>query len=315
MNPWMILFLACCLEAAFGYPRWLYARIRHPVVWMGACITGLERHFNPPPYNAPGRKAAGALAVALLLAATLACALGVQALGAVAEMLAMASLLAGRSLFDHARAVHTALTREGLEAGRASVGRIVGRDVSGLDEAGVCRAGIESLAESLGDAVAAPMFWAACFGLPGIACYKALNTADSMIGHKDARHRAFGWAAARLDDGANFLPARGCALLLVIAAALTPSASGAGAWRCLWRDARRHASPNAGWPEAAMAGALGLRLGGPNLYDGQPHAGAFLGDGTPSATPAHLARALRLYVSAASALMLLLVPPMLAAAR
>ena len=195
----------------------------------------------------------------------------------------------------HVRAVAEALETRGLEAGRTAVAQIVGRDTAALDEAAIARAAIESLAENFADGVVAPAFWLAFGGLPGGIGYKAVNTADSMIGHLTPRHAAFGFAAAKLDDLVNWPAARLAALWLVAAAALLPGASAGGAWRIMRRDARGHASPNAGWPEAAMAGALGLSLGGPRVYAGRVVADATIGDGTPAADAAAIRRALALY--------------------
>ena len=177
-----------------------------------------------------------------------------------------------------------------ISAARAAVAMIVGRDTAALDEAGVARAAIESLAESFCDGVVAPLFWLLLLGLPGIWAYKAVNTADSLIGHREDRWRAFGWAAARFDDLLNWIPARLSGVLICLA--------GGGGWRILRRDARRHGSPNAGWPEAAMAGALGLRLAGPIAYDGVMHDKPWIGDGTNAAGGENLDRALAVYVRA-----------------
>jgi adenosylcobinamide-phosphate synthase len=201
---------------------------------------------------------------------------------------------AQRSLLAHVRAVADALDAGGLAAGRRAVAHIVGRDPEQLDEAGVVRAAIESLAENFSDGVVAPGLWGAVAGLPGMVAYKAVNTADSMIGHRTPRHEAFGWASARLDDLVN-LPASRLAALLVLIAAALGGADPAGAWQAVRRDARRHRSPNAGWPEAAMAGALGLRLAGPRIYAGVRVEDAWMGDGRAAATPSDLRRALRLY--------------------
>jgi adenosylcobinamide-phosphate synthase len=189
-------------------------------------------------------------------------------LGTVAVVLFASTLLAQQSLASHVGAVAAALEEGGLSAGRAAVGRIVGRDVESLDEAGVARAAVESLAENFADGVVAPVFWMAVAGLPGALAYKAINTADSMIGHRTERHRAFGWAAARCDDLANLPASRLAALLLVGAACVVPGASPGAAWAAVRRDAGRHRSPNAGWPEAAMAGAFGFALAGQRRYGG-----------------------------------------------
>jgi adenosylcobinamide-phosphate synthase len=204
-----------------------------------------------------------------------------------------APLLAQRSLWTHVLAVADALDGGGLEAGRKAVSHIVGRDPRALDEAGVVRAAIESLAENFSDGVVAPAFWCAVGGLPGLAGYKAVNTADSMIGHRTPRHEAFGWAAARLDDLVNLPASRLAALWLILAGAM--QGTGREALQAVARDARHHRSPNAGWPEAAMAGALGLRLAGPRVYAGVRVEDGWMGDGRAEATTADLRRALRLY--------------------
>lgn len=298
----MLVLCAYMLEAGFGYPHWLYAHIRHPVVWMGTCITLLERNFNHLDKQTSAQYLLGGITLLLLLAVTLAIALLIGwAGGILLEILAMASLLATRSLYDHVRDVLLALRHADIETARIKVGHIVGRNTAELDAAGINRAAIESLAESFSDGVVAPLFWAVCFGLPGIACYKAINTADSMIGHKDTRYHAFGWAAARMDDLANIIPARISGGIIALVAASRQ------AWRIAWRDAGKHASPNAGWPEAAMAGALGIQLGGTNMYDGVAHAAPLIGEGTPYATSAHLQQALRIYLTACVLLLALLV--------
>src|SRR5262249_20785843 len=179
-----------------------------------------------------------------------------------------------------------------LDASRKAVSHIVGRDTAGLDSAGVARAAIESLAESFSDGVVAPVFWLVVAGLPGAALYKAINTADSMIGHRTPRYASFGWAAARLDDLVNLPASRLAALLLIAAAALRKDASAGDAWRAVKRDAARHRSPNAGYPEAAIAGALGLALAGPRVYGGVPVNDAFIGDGRREANAKDTRRAL-----------------------
>ena len=215
--------------------------------------------------------------------------------GLIAVAVVASTLIAQRSLHRHVADVADALEHDGVAAGRAAVAKIVGRDPQALDAAGVARAAIESLAENFSDAVVAPVFWMAIAGLPGAALYKAINTADSMIGHRTPRHEAFGWAAARLDDLVNLPASRLSALLLVAAAALNKTASAAAAWRAVLRDASRHRSPNAGYPEAAMAGALGLSLAGPRVYGGVTVDDATMGDGRRDATAADIRRALTLY--------------------
>jgi adenosylcobinamide-phosphate synthase len=220
------------------------------------------------------------------------------------------TLIASRSLFDHVGEVARALDQGGLEGARQAVGRIVGRNPQSLDEHGLARASIESLAENASDGVVAPAFWFAIFGLPGLVVYKAINTADSMIGHRTPRYADFGWAAARLDDLVN-LPASQLAALLLIAASVLRNDVSAGAdWRAAWRavrrDAARHRSPNAGYPEAAMAGALGLSLAGPRFYAGIRVEDAFMGDGRREAEAKDIRRALALYRCADAILLALL---------
>jgi adenosylcobinamide-phosphate synthase len=295
---------ALLLEAAVGYPAFVYRAIGHPVTWMGTLLAALDRQFNRP--HAPGNRLRGIITLAILLAATAAAALAADALLPwAAVVLIAASLPAQRSLHDHVRAVADALHSGGLEAGRNAVSMIVGRNPASLDEAGVARAAIESLAENFSDGITAPAFWLAAAGLPGAACYKAANTADSMIGHRTPRHETFGWAAARLDDAIN-LPASRLSAVFIALAAVATGASPSGAIRAVLRDARRHRSPNAGWPEAAMAGALGLKLAGPRVYGDTLVDDAFMGDGRRDATAADILRALRLYKAACAAQALLL---------
>ncbi len=294
-----LLATALLIEALCGYPDALFARMRHPVVWLGAVISTCDRRLNRPMQSFRVRQAMGVLGELLLLAAAI---LPTAALAAwltgpwvwLLPVLASAGL-ASRSLWRHVADVATGLEQDGLAGGRLAVSRIVGRNPATLDEAGVVRAAIESLAENFSDGVVAPALWCGVVGLPGIAAYKAINTADSMIGHRTPRHEAYGWAAARLDDLVNLPASRLAALWLTLAAAISPGASGVGALRAVARDAGRHRSPNAGWPEAAMAGALGLRLAGPRVYGTTRVEDAWMGDGRAEATPADLRRALALY--------------------
>jgi len=214
-------------------------------------------------------------------------------------------LIAQRSLHDHVRRVADALEKDSLTAAQEAVSHIVGRDPGVLDEAGVARAAIESLAENFSDGIVAPVFWLAAAGLPGGAVYKAINTADSMIGHHTPRYQAFGYATARLDDLINLPASRLSAVLIVAAAALTPTACAKEAWRTVARDASRHRSPNAGYPEAAIAGALGLALAGPRVYHGTEVADAMMGSGRRAATAADIRAALSLYVRADAILIVL----------
>ena len=296
-----LTFLALLLELIFGYPDRLVRAIGHPVTWMGALIGALDRGLNRDTVSPTARRLAGTVAVLILIAAvgTVAFLLGRGLSGLrfgwiVAALLA-STMLAQRSLHEHVRRVATALDEAGIAAGRAAVSHIVGRDAEALDEAGVARAAIESLAENFSDGVVAPTLWMAIGGLAGAATYKAINTADSMIGHRTPRHAAFGWAAARLDDLVNLPASRLSALLIITAAGLTTGASPAGAWRAVRRDAHRHRSPNAGYPEAAMAGALGLMLAGPRIYGGTTVDDAMMGDGRRNADAVDIRAALRLY--------------------
>jgi len=275
-TPWIVL-AAAVAEAAVGYPDALHRRLPHPVVWLGGAISTLERWWNRPERPPPARRLLGIATVVLVAGAawvagfTLQSACARLPFGVVAVVAAGTLGLAQHSLYDHVAAVLRPLAAGDLDRARAAVGRIVGRDVAALDERGVAAAALESLAESFNDGVIAPMFWFALGGLGGLFAYKALNTADSLIGHKEPRWRDFGWAAARADDVFNLIPAR-------LAGALIAAASPA-AWRTMLRDAGKHASPNAGWPEAAMAGALGVRLGGAATYDGVRHDRPAFGDG------------------------------------
>ncbi len=298
---------ALVAEAALGYPDAVFRAIRHPVVWLGALIAWLDRMLNRGSWPAWLQRAGGMLSVVALIAAAATPAVVVQSVllralpgWAAFPLLALAAsaFLAQRSLDAHVAAVGEALRRDGLAGGRAAVAHIVGRNPLSLDEAAVVRAAIESLAENFADGVVAPAVWGVAAGLPGLAAYKAVNTADSMVGHRTPRHEAFGWAAARLDDVVNLPASRLAALWLILAACLQRGASPAGAIRAVVRDARRHRSPNAGWPEAAMAGALGLRLAGPRTYGETRVDDAWMGDGRADAGPGDLRRALALYRTA-----------------
>lgn len=299
MNPVAnisILAGALLVEAAIGYSEPLFRAVGHPVVWAGSMLTWLERHLNREDLTAWRRGLHGVLVLFAVVGAAIVSALMVQIIVPwwLAAVVA-SSLFAQRSLCEHVRAVGEALERGGLAAGRAAVAHIVGRNPETLDEPAVLRAAIESLAENFSDGVVAPAFWCLLFGLPGLAAYKAVNTADSMIGHRTPRHAAFGWGAARLDDVVNLLASRLAAVWLVLAAALHPGASAVGASQVVWRDARKHRSPNAGWPEAAMAGALGLSLAGPRTYGITRVEDAWMGNGRPEPTLGDLRRALTLY--------------------
>jgi adenosylcobinamide-phosphate synthase len=268
-----ILFAALLIDR-FDSQEWLWRRVPHPVVWFGKAIGLADKHFNLDTVSAIQRRRNGFISITLLMVGVAVAGSLLQSflrpvwyLGWLAEAFIVSILLAQRSLADHVSAVAAALKSGGLNAGRKEVAKIVGRDPEQLDEAGVCRAAIESLAENSSDGVVAPAFWYAIGGLAGLFAYKMLNTADSMIGHMSERHRDFGRFAAKLDDVANWIPARLTGVLIVCAGAIRPGWSTARkAWSVMLRDARSHRSPNAGWPEAAMAGALDLCLGGPRRY-------------------------------------------------
>ncbi len=288
--------LALLLERLVGYPRPLYDVVKHPVVWMGALISSLDKGLN----KGGQRRFKGVIALVILLAATAVITIAIRhalslfSSGWVIEAILATSLLAQKELGRAVSAIADALDHS-LEAGRKQVAQIVGRDPETLDRAGVSRAAIESLAESTSDGIIAPLFWLVIGGLPGIALYKAVNTADSMIGHKTERHREFGWAAARFDDLVNWLPARLSALLIAGAAFWIKGADAEKAWTTALSDAKKHDSPNAGWPEAAFAGALGFALGGPRSYGGEIHSLPTLGSGRTDLGPADIRKGLELY--------------------
>ena len=297
---------ALLIEVAAGYPQWLFRAIGHPVTWIGALLAWCERRWNRSELTFSERRRNGIATLLLMLAATFAVSgaavFFTGALPSVISLLIVAvlasTLLAQRSLAEHVRAVADDLENKGLSAGRDAVSLVVGRDKNTLDKAGVSRAAVESLAENFSDGVVAPLFWLVVGGLPGAALYKATNTADSMIGHKSDRYLAFGWAAARVDDVVNLPGSRLAALWIVLAAFVTPKASARAALEAVRRDARRHRSPNAGWPEAAMAGAMGLRLGGPRIYSGAMVEDHWMGNGRADLTPSDIRAALKVYRAA-----------------
>jgi adenosylcobinamide-phosphate synthase len=297
----LLAFLSLLIERLTGYPEPLVKAMGHPVIWIGKLISWLDNTLNRPAFPPRRRRQAGILALGILIAVAGAVALAVAVLsllpfGILLTAAAASSLLAQRSLGEHVAAVADALESGGLPAGRIAVSRIVGRDPDPLDEAGISRAAIESLAENFSDGIVAPAFWLGVGGLPGGAIYKAVNTADSMIGHRTEKHEDFGWAAARFDDLINLPASRLTALLIVCAAFFVPAASCGDAWHAIWRDAGKHRSPNAGWPEAAMAGALGLALAGPRAYGGVMVHDAVMGEGgRREATATDIRAALALY--------------------
>ena len=310
MSAALALF-AMLIELCIGYPERLVRVIGHPVTWIGALIGGLDRLFNRDMTPAL-RRLVGILAVAIALGVVGAVTFVVQwqllrlPFGIVPVAVLASALIAQRSLHRYVANVASALELQDLDAGRKAVSHIVGRDTARLDRAGIARAAIESLAENFSDGIVAPVFWLVVAGLPGAALYKAINTADSMIGYRTPRYADFGWAAARLDDLVNLPASRLAALLLILASVLRNDASAGAAWRAVRRDAARHRSPNAGYPEAAMAGALGLSLAGTRFYAGISVEDAFMGAGRREAEAKDIRRALSLYRCADAILLALL---------
>ena len=302
--PLFLLLLALALDAYVGDPPGLYRIAPHPVALMGRAVAALERRLNRTTRGDRERFLRGVLAALVLIAVTALAGwlvsglLGGMTFGWLVELVLVMTLLAQRDLYLHVAAVAQALETGGLGAGREAVSHIVGRDPATLDEHGVARGAIESCAENLADGVIAPVFWYALAGLPGIAAYKMINTLDSMIGHRSPRYRAFGAAAARIDDAVNYIPARIAGLILALAAAIGRDAAPRRALAAMWRDAGKHRSVNAGWPEAAMAGALDIALAGPRRYAETVVRDAWMGSGRARVTAVDIRRSLRLYVIA-----------------
>ena len=303
-GPFVLLLLALALDAYIGDPPLLYRVIPHPVALMGRAVGWCDAKLNRSDRGDRTRRVRGvlaALALVCLAAAlgwTIQWAVGRISFGWLAELVVVMTLIAQRSLFVHVRAVARALEDDGLAGGREAVRHVVGRNPDYLDEYGVARGAIESCAENFSDGVIAPVFWYLLLGLPGLLGYKMLNTLDSMVGHVTPRHKAFGWAAARLDTAANYLPARGAALIIALAALGVPEASPWSALKAAWRDASKHRSVNAGWPEAAMAGALGIAIAGPRRYGERVVKDAWMGDGRARCTALDIRRSLALLVAA-----------------
>lgn len=300
----LVLTVAILADALIGDPDWLWRRWPHPVTWIGGLISRLDLRLNNERASFGRRKLMGCVALALLLVT---CGIAAFIADHALRMLPghvwisglVASIfLAQNSLHTHVARVRDAFGSGGLIGARRAVSMIVGRNPDSLDEAGVARAAIETTAENFSDGVVAPVFWFVLLGLPGLVVYKAINTADSMIGHRNARYEAFGWAAARLDDLVNLVPARIAGVFVACAAPLaggSPSAT----FRIMLRDAGLHKSPNAGWPEAAMAGALGVALAGPRRYGDRLVDDPYLNrEGRHDATPEDIRRALRVFAAA-----------------
>lgn len=292
--------IALMIDRAAGYPDALHRAIGHPVEWMGWLLTRIEALLYSSDAGETEARLRGAATLVLLLASAIfaawviAATLATSSLGWMIEPVIASALIAQRSLRDHVRAVADGLDQS-LSDGRSAVSRIVGRDPQELDETGVAKAALESLAENTSDGIVAPALWYALLGLPGIALYKAANTADSMIGHRSARYLHFGWAAARFDDLINLPCSRVTGLLFAAAAWIGSPEDAKRALAAMWRDAGRHVSPNAGWPEAAVAGALGVRLGGPRSYAGRPVELAWMGDGREQIDRRDIRSGLRLF--------------------
>jgi adenosylcobinamide-phosphate synthase len=287
---WLVV-VAILFDAVIGDPDFIWRRLPHPVVWIGNTIGWLDRRLNREAWSPTQRQLAGVGTMVLLVT-------GAGVIGFVLEGFLASVLLAQRSLYQHVARVRDAFSEGGLQAARAKVAMIVGRDPEQLDKAGVSRAAIESTAENFSDGIVAPLFWLALLGLPGLIAYKAINTADSMIGHRSLRHENFGWAAARLDDLVNLIPAR-CSGVLVALVAPVVQGSITTALRIMWRDAAHHRSPNAGWPESAMAGALGIALSGPRRYaEGEVNEPWLYPEARKEASANDIDRALNLFAAA-----------------
>ncbi|MFC1674024.1 adenosylcobinamide-phosphate synthase CbiB [Pseudomonadota bacterium] len=303
-DPLILLLLGLVLDAAVGGMGLLFRFAPHPVEVIGNLIGWLDRKLNRPNRTSMDRAMRGAVTVLVVIAITGAVGWGVQWLtfnhdfGWMVELFLIITLLAQRELYAAVNRVVLALKTDGLASARTAVSAIVGRDPAYLDEHGVARAGIETLAENFSDGVVAPVFWYVLFGFPGLLVYKAVNTLDSMIGYRNDQYRAFGFTAARLDDVLNLIPARLSGLIIALAATVTPRANPLRAFGTMWRDASKHKSPNAGWPEGAMAGALGLALAGPRKYPRHIQEDAWIGSGNPKAVQQDIERALYLYVVA-----------------
>jgi adenosylcobinamide-phosphate synthase len=300
-NPLLLLVAGLALDAWLGDMPAIFSRVPHPVVLAGRAVAFFDRKLNREIRSEAARRVRGVLTVLALVGLAAALGLAIELLcrgsivGAAVEILLIAVLVAQRSLFEHVAEVARALDRGGLAAGREAVRHVVGRDPRSLDAHGVARAAIESLAENFSDGVVAPVFWYLLLGLPGLFAYKMANTLDSMIGHRTPHYRAFGWAAARFDDLVNLAPARISGLLITAAAVFAEKGRPGRALAIMLRDARKHRSPNAGWPEGAMAGALGLALAGPRRYPEGMVVDPWVGEGTARAATSDIARALGLY--------------------
>jgi adenosylcobinamide-phosphate synthase len=304
--------LALLVERLFGYPKPLYDKIGHPVEWFGTVLKKLEALlYDPQAEPLQARLRGLAVLLALLLIVTIpavfvASILSTLKFGWIVEALLATALIAQHSLYEHVSAVGKGLDIS-LNEGRKAVAKIVGRDPAALDESGIVKGALESLAENASDGIVAPVLWYALLGLPGIVAYKAINTADSMIGHKSERYIYFGWAAARLDDLINLPASRLTGFLFAAAAAWNDQERGKLAVLAMWRDAPKHQSPNAGWPESALAASLGVKFGGPRSYEGARVDLPWMGEGRETLNRDDIRKGLRLYGTAMTFLLFLAV--------
>jgi adenosylcobinamide-phosphate synthase len=298
-----MLVLALVLDAVFGDFPWLFSQIGHPVVWIGNLIAGFEKRLNRTDLGNADRLLRGTVTSVMVIVVAVGFGGFVQFISALGdtfralEVLLVAVLIAQKGLYQHVKAVSNALKKHGISGGRKAVSMIVGRNPDTLDEAGVSRAAIESCAENFSDGVVAPLFWYVLGGPIGICAYKAINTLDSMIGHRNDRYLYFGRFAARLDDVANFIPARIAGGVICLAAFVGSKTNGISAWRTMLADAKKHKSPNAGWQEAAFAGALEIALAGPRQYGSEVVDDPYIGDGRRDLTAVDIDRALRLFTT------------------
>ncbi|WP_169546397.1 adenosylcobinamide-phosphate synthase CbiB [Sneathiella aquimaris] len=295
-NVLVSVLLAIIIDSLFGWPDFLFKILSHPVVWIGRLIKTLDTRLNIPAKSPFVLRFMGILTLLITTTVTLAITLFIWLIlptgpfGILINALLIWPLLAIHSLHQHVDNIRAPLAKNKLEKARMAIAMIVSRDPKTLDQSAICRAAIESLAENTSDGVIAPLFWACLFGLPGVGFYKAVNTLDSMIGYKNEKYLHFGWASARFDDLVNLIPARLTALLFLLA-----SGAPLKGLKCIKNDAGKHRSPNAGWPESAMAGALDIRLSGPRLYDGVMTEDLWVNDGKPDPDHLSLGRALALY--------------------
>ena len=300
-NNFLIIVLAIVLDAILGDPKWVYSKIPHPVAVIGFQIERLDRFLNQTIYSTSTRKIFGVFSAVIVISSSWLFGWLIDNLcsqvsfGIILQVVTVSIFLAQNSLYRHVASVAKACSVNDIISARSQISHIVGRDPNSLDQKAIGRAAIESLSENFSDGVVAPIFWYAVGGLPALIAYKALNTSDSMIGYLNEKYAHFGWCSARLDDLANFIPARLSALIISVAAFLIPSANGSNALKTVIRDAKKHRSKNAGWPEAAMAGALDIKIAGPRHYSGGLVNDAWMGAGTSNVEASHIHRALRIF--------------------